>query len=265
MALAYAAVSPTAAGCVNAWAGRYGERGALREFVMEHLRCVAPGAVPLATLHKLVIARFALNLRTPRERANLRRTLSTLMQHQNGTYQYKLAALPAYAEFAGRLFVTFARTRASYLRGESCAPRMTVHAVTAEPVKLDEFPGFKTVDISFEDLDYLVRSGTTSWRTALGSVAGVYLISDTLTGKLYVGSATGEGGIWGRWCQYVDGHGHNVELKKLVGTEGIERAKHYRFSVLEIADTHASSGEVLERESHWKRVLLTRIHGWNAN
>ena len=183
----------------------------------------------------------------------------------SGTYQYDLEHLPAYAEFAGRLFITFSRTRASYLRGESCAPRMTVHAVTAEPVKLDEFPGFKTIDISFEDLDYLVRSGTTSWRTALGSVAGVYLISDTLTGKLYVGSATGEGGIWSRWCQYVDGHGHNVELKRLVGAEGIERAKHYRFSVLEIADTHASSSEVLDRESHWKRVLLTRIHGWNAN
>lgn len=183
----------------------------------------------------------------------------------NGKYQYDLTPLPAYAEFAGRLFVTFTRTRASYLRGESCAPRMTVHALTAEPVKLDEFPGFKTVDISFEDLDYLVRSGTTSWRTALGNVAGVYLISDTLTGKLYVGSATGEGGIWGRWRHYVDGHGHNVELMRLVGAEGIERAKHYRFSVLEIADTHASSDEVLERESHWKRVLLTRVHGWNSN
>jgi hypothetical protein len=184
---------------------------------------------------------------------------------QNGKYQYDLEPLPAYAEFAGRLFVTFSRTRASYLLGENCAPRMTVHAVTAEPVKLHEFSGFKTVDISFEDLDYLVRSGTTSWRAALGSVAGVYLITDTLTGKLYVGSATGEGGIWGRWCQYADGHGHNEELKRLVGAEGIERAKHFRFSVLEIADTHASSNEVLERESHWKRVLLTRIHGWNAN
>lgn len=186
-------------------------------------------------------------------------------QLDSGAYQYELEALPAYAEFAGRLFVTFARTRASYLRGESCAPRMVVHAVTAEPVKLDKFPGFKTIDISFDDLDYLVRNATTSWRTALGSVAGVYLISDTLTGKLYVGSATGEGGIWSRWCQYADGHGNNVELKKIVGKEGLERAKHYRFSVLEIADTHASSEEVLNRESHWKRVLLTRIHGWNAN
>lgn len=79
MALAYEAVNPSAAGCVNAWAGRYGERGALREFVMEHLRSVAPEAVPLAALHKLVIAKFALELRTPRERASLRRTLSTLL------------------------------------------------------------------------------------------------------------------------------------------------------------------------------------------
>lgn len=28
---------------------------------------------------------------------------------------------------------------------------------------------------------------------------GVYLISDTYTGKLYVGSAYNENGIWGRW------------------------------------------------------------------
>lgn len=183
----------------------------------------------------------------------------------DGTYQYKLEPLPAYAEFAGRLFITFARTRSSYRRGESCAPGMVIHAITAEPAKLDEFPGFKTIDISFDDLAYLVRSGVTSWRTALGSVAGVYLISDTQTGKLYVGSATGEKGIWGRWCQYVDGHGNNVELRRLVGTNGIERAHAYRFSVLEIADMHASADEVRNRESHWKRVLLTRIHGWNAN
>lgn len=121
------------------------------------------------------------------------------------------------------------------------------------------------MDISFEDLGFLVRSATTSWRTALSSVAGVYLISDTLTGKLYVGSATGEGGIWGRWAQYVDGHGNNLELKRLVGTEGIARAGHFRFSVLEIADTHTGEPEVLARESHWKKVLLSRVHGLNAN
>lgn len=188
-----------------------------------------------------------------------RRTLPT------GKYQYELEALPAYAEFGGRLLVNFVRPRNSYLLGENCSARMTVHAVAAEPVRLDGFPGFKNVDISFDDLTFIVRSATTSWRTALSSVAGVYLISDTLTGKLYVGSATGDGGIWGRWAQYVDGHGHNLELKRLVGAEGIARAAHYRFSVLEIADTHTGEQEVLARESHWKRVLLSRVHGLNAN
>jgi hypothetical protein len=181
------------------------------------------------------------------------------------SFYYDLESLPAYAKYAGRLYVTFVRSRASYLLAENCCERMEVLSITAEPVKLNDFPGFKTVNISFDDLEYLVRSGNTSWRTALGSVAGVYLISDTATARLYVGSATGEGGIWSRWSQYVDGHGKNVRLKELVGVEGVERAKVFRFSVLEIADTHASSEEVLRRESHWKQVLLTRVYGWNAN
>ena len=183
----------------------------------------------------------------------------------DGGYIYDLNPLPDYAELAGRLFAHFERVRNSYLTGEYCASRMKVTELAPEPLKSKEFPGFKNVDISFDELAYLVRTATTSWRTALGSVAGVYLISDTKTGKFYVGSATGEGGIWSRWCQYVDGHANNVMLKALVGSEGRERAKAYRFSVLEIADTHASGDEVRARESHWKKVLLTRIHGWNAN
>jgi hypothetical protein len=38
-----------------------------------------------------------------------------------------------------------------------------------------------------------------------------------------------------------------------------------QYSVLEIADTHTSEKEILARESHWKEVLLTRIHGLNSN
>jgi hypothetical protein len=90
-------------------------------------------------------------------------------------------------------------------------------------------------------------------------------VSDPTDGKLYVGSATGQGGIWARWRQYVDGHGSNVELFKLVHAMGRNRAQVFRFSILEIADVHASPEEVLARESHWKRILLTRSHGYNAN
>ena len=100
----------------------------------------------------------------------------------------------------------------------------------------------------------------------MSAVAGVYLITDTSTGKLYVGSATGDGGIWARWSQYAaTGHGGNKELKKLLKSEGADYARHFQYAVLEIADTHASAEEVIRREAHWKRVLGSREHGYNNN
>lgn len=81
-----------------------------------------------------------------------------------------------------------------------------------------------------------------------------------------MGSATGQGGIWQRWCAYADnGHGGNVELARLLREEGPDRQQHFRYSVLEIPDTHATDEEVLRRERHWKDVLMTRGVGLNAN
>lgn len=184
----------------------------------------------------------------------------------DGPYRYGLRRRPLCDELQGRLVVQYARPgRQSYLLGETCASTMNVHELRAEPMHLEEFPGFKKVDLPFPELEIVVRQNTTSWRTALSNVAGVYLISDPEAGKLYVGSATGEGGIWNRWCSYTDGHGNNKALAELVTREGTPRAHAFRFSILEIADVHASADEVLQRESHWKRVLLTRDHGYNRN
>lgn len=181
-------------------------------------------------------------------------------------YRYATEPVQACAGLGGRLVVDFARSgRASYLLGESFGKRMSVHELRPERMHLEEFPGFKKVDLEWQDLEIIVRQNATSWRTALSNVAGVYLVSDATAGKLYVGSATGEGGIWTRWCQYVDGHANNVELLKLISASGRYRAQAFRFSILEIADVHASREEIVERESHWKRVLLTRSHGYNAN
>ena len=181
-------------------------------------------------------------------------------------FWYTLEPLQSCADLEGRLVIGFARPgRASYLLAQSFGQQMAVQEMWRERMHLEEFPGFKRVDLEWSDLEVVVRQDTTSWRTALSNVAGVYVISDPVDGKLYVGSATGEGGIWARWCQYVDGHGNNVELLKLIGQLGKERARAFRFSILEIADVNASRDEIVERESHWKRVLLTRTHGYNAN
>ncbi|MGF6348134.1 GIY-YIG nuclease family protein [Variovorax sp. W2I14] len=183
-----------------------------------------------------------------------------------GGVTYKLRFLPSSEDLAGRVVATFERpSRQSYLRGESVAPSCEVYQLNPEKLHLAEFPGFKKVNVSFGDLGVIVRQAIPSWRAALENVAGVYLISDHLEGKLYVGSATGAGGIWARWCEYLNGHGENVRLRKLIKEGGAARAEHFHFSVLEIADTHTSGADVLLREGHWKEVLLTRLHGHNGN
>lgn len=179
---------------------------------------------------------------------------------------YDLRPLPQSMELAGRVVCNFERPgRQPYLNGESVASTCSVHEVRPEKLHLAEFPGFKKVNVSFSELGVIVCQSIPSWRAALENVAGVYLISDGETGKLYVGSATGEGGIWSRWSAYLNGHGENVRLRKLISEGGPARAEHFHFSVLEIADTHTKPDEVLQREAHWKEVLLSRLHGHNGN
>ena len=169
--------------------------------------------------------------------------------------------------FNGRMVVAFERTgRQSYLCGENWADSMLLSHSLPEKYSIADFPGFKNVHLTRAELDLIARENIESWQSTLSSVAGVYLISDKGSGQLYVGSASGEGGIWGRWSDYAaTGHGGNVELKKLMGRKGMKRAAEFTYSVLEIADTHASKEEILEREAHWKNVLMTREHGLNAN
>lgn len=83
---------------------------------------------------------------------------------------------------------------------------------------------------------------------------------------MYVGSPYGQDGIWGRWSQYSSsGHGNNKELRALINEIGAESTETFRFSILEVADIHASKNDILARESHWKRVLMASSHGFNAN
>ena len=133
-------------------------------------------------------------------------------------------------------------------------------------MEVGDFPGYHRFCVSKERLDLIVSREVASWRGALSAVAGVYVITDTNNGKLYVGSATGEGGIWSRRCAYSQsGHGGNAELRAVLKANGPRYASNFQFAVLEIADTHASTEEVLARESYWKDVFKCREHGYNAN
>jgi len=145
---------------------------------------------------------------------------------------------------------------------------MAVHELRPQRLTVADFPGYASVIISKATLDIIVQQQIASWKSALSSVAGVYLITDTETGKHYVGSAYGEGGFWQRWSEYsATGHGHNKALLALLAIKSVAYASKFQFCILEIADTHASKNDVLARETHWKNALCSREShgGYNAN
>lgn len=98
-----------------------------------------------------------------------------------------------------------------------------------------------------------------SWRTALSSVIGIYLITDTRDGRQYVGKADGLESIRQRWSSYAtNGHGGNVELR------GLDPAS-FRFSLLRVFDPSTPTPVIDAAESHFKIALDTRRHGLNRN
>ncbi len=180
-------------------------------------------------------------------------------------YQYETKLIQTTEEFTGRLIVAYARaSRASYRKADTISDQLIVSEIKPERLTIQEFAGYSNVCVSKAQLDTIIRQQISSWKAALSHVAGVYLITDTSDGRLYVGSATGNEGLWSRWSEYSrSGHGGNKELKALLKENGIEHASCFQYSILETADTHASYQDVIDREVHWKDVLDSRLHGLN--
>lgn len=131
------------------------------------------------------------------------------------------------------------------------------------------FPGIHAIRHGFSDLEKIFKVGRIDWKAALKDMKGVYLITDTSNGKKYVGSASGSDGLWARWGSYIEtGHASNDALVKLIRRKGMNYARrNFTFTVLEAMAKTTADDEVINRESHWKQVLLTRDrdHGYNRN
>lgn len=98
-----------------------------------------------------------------------------------------------------------------------------------------------------------------SWRTALASVIGIYLITDTRDGRQYVGKADGAENTYQRWSAYATtGHGGNVELRNLDPGS-------FLFSLLRVFDPAMPPRQINQAESHFKVALDTLRHGLNHN
>ncbi|MCX6029077.1 MAG: GIY-YIG nuclease family protein [Chloroflexi bacterium] len=180
---------------------------------------------------------------------------------------YSTELVEGQENLVGRVVLRFQKDfRNSYVFGEKYASGLVVIELRRERAAISEFPGYKDVLLTKAELDVIVSQNLESWRAALSSVSGIYLIVDQSTGKQYVGSAYGEGGIWTRWCQYyLTRHGGNEELVALLRNAGSEHANNFQFAVLEVCDLAFTKDQVIGRESHWKNVLCSKEHGLNRN
>jgi len=195
----------------------------------------------------------------------------TILNHQYfeepARYIYQTEEINGLEDLVGKAVIYFDKKfRASYVWGHNYENELLINQLLEDKITIEEFPGYNKINSSYQKLKVVFDNNIMSWKTALSIVKGIYLISDTKTGKLYVGSATGENGFWQRWNDYIyTGHGGDVELKALLKKHGKEYIQHFSYSILEIADTHTSIEDIVSRESYWKNVLLSKEFGYNSN
>lgn len=133
----------------------------------------------------------------------------------------------------------------------------------------EDFPGFNNVLLTHKQLQYIYEKEAPEWKRYLSSIKGVYCITDTSNGKIYIGSAYGDcAGLWQRWSAYANPKnltGGNKDFEEIKAKNPNYIIDNFTYSILEILDSRASDNEVLQRERFWKEVFKTKKFGMNKN
>lgn len=131
-----------------------------------------------------------------------------------------------------------------------------IHAILEDSLLDPPLPHWSTISLARAELAILSQK----LRNALNHWRGIYYIFDEGTGKGYVGSASGNENLLGRWNAYADtGHGGNRLLRDLDPAG-------FRFSILELVSPALPTEDVIALETSWKIRLNTRVpFGLNMN
>ena len=161
------------------------------------------------------------------------------------------------ADLRDRLVIGWRSPRTWRINATTAATYPVMEIADSHPVP---FPGFHALTLDYAQLQAVMREHRYApWRTALASVVGIYLITDTLDGRHYVGKADGAESIRQRWAEYAaNGHGGNLEL------QGLDPST-FRMSVLRVFDPTTPTPVINTAENHFKHALDSRRHGLNRN
>jgi hypothetical protein len=151
---------------------------------------------------------------------------------EGGNYRflYEISEVSGYEDLIERVIINWGNGAIKWHQGLNNLKEV----VEIQPgLHYKQFTDYFDFILDFRQLKEICTKQYPDWKRMLSATKGIYLISDTKTGKLYVGAAYGDNGIWGRWTSYVStkGHGGNKKLKELVGND-YEYAYNFQFSIL---------------------------------
>lgn len=179
----------------------------------------------------------------------------------------KVALLKVFKEYSGRALVDWGGVAAlRWMQWFRCDKKV---------LRIDEgiirmmipFTSYNDVLLSFKELKNLIETDNVEWRDKLKAVNGIYGIADQSNGKLYVGSAYGDEGIWGRWKVYAEtnGHGNNDMLVELLNKNKDYAWDNFQWFILETFPLDVSDDYAIHRENLYKEKFCTRMFGYNKN
>lgn len=181
---------------------------------------------------------------------------------------YECQEVEKYSNLFGRTYISFHKDKQSgKYKWTTISDRLLISHIDQEKYGDLTFESYK-FELSFKQLEKIIKTGRRDWLTALSNIQAVYLITDISNGKQYVGSATSSNEfLLSRWREYVNTlHGGNVKLKELVREKGEEYIRNnFTYRILDYFGDKYPVAKVLESENYWKDVLKTRIFGYNAN
>ncbi len=135
-----------------------------------------------------------------------------------------------------------------------------------QPDQIRACPAFAEVEVTLAELKFLAgrQEANPSWPSRLGSVGGIYLLTDEANDKVYVGQAGAEqGGFWARWVQYALGQTTNEH--PAFRPDGLPMGR-TKLSILEVVPLGVATKSRLDRlENRWKERLRSRCtpHSYN--
>lgn len=189
----------------------------------------------------------------------------------DGHQTYNLKQIDRFSHFTERLIIEYKKIQGPKQAKIDIANIKSIPIVSILEKKYIQvnkpFDGYDKISLPFKELKSIINGNVENWHILLENINCVYAITDTITGKVYIGSTYGYNGVWQRWTCYVNtnGHGDNAALKKLIENNP-NYGNNFVFTVIEsFFNRDGNAPYILERETYWKKVFATRAFGNNRN